>query len=187
MKHNHIFKFIVILILLVSGYGAEAQDHKSVSDTDYNYKNKRSINISQSICLGREIGFNGSLEYENPDWGKLILRPQLSSMRSQNDVFNGVLMDFGIGYGYPLLKKEKHNLFANIYMTYFVCGTVGLVDGPSVVIEFEYRYKMKYNYLIIAPYYRSAYINNVALVSEDKSDFSYGFRIGIAHNLELKH
>ena len=178
-------RYIAILFLIISCYCIKAQTDTTITKFACYSAATRSVSISGTICLGKEIGFNGSVEYENVDWGKLIIRPQLSSLRSQNDVFNGILLDLGVGYGYQALRANKQSLYTNIYLTYLVCGTKGLVDGPSVIVELEYKLKLKHNYLIIAPYFRGAKINNAYLSSENKSDFSYGFRIGIAHDFEL--
>ncbi len=164
----------VIFLLVCSSYNTQAQvGNNTTIDSVSNY-----INYSFSLHIGKEIGFTGGIEYENHKWGKIMFRPELSYIGTQKYLLHGAILDFAIGYGYPVLKKNSHTIFINGYVTWYYSGLLSWADGQSAIIELEYRKKGKKRCLVIAPFFR--YVATNQFISTYRAfDYSFGIRIGL--------
>jgi len=186
MKNLRIFNnkiLFVIIIFTVISYNLQAQINSSNNTKIDSVHN--SINLSMSIRIGKEIGFNAGIEYESSNWGKLIFRPELSYIGSQKYLLSGAILDFAIGYGYPVLKKKSHTLFINAYLTWYYSGLFTWADGQSAIIELEYRKKGKKRCFVIAPFFRYAATNQ--FISTYRAfDYSFGVRFGLLRQYSLK-
>ena len=184
-KLNSTKVMLLILVFYIVNYSAIAQANSdSANSVVVNKKISNFINLSTSLRLGKEIGFNAGFEYETSKWGKFIIRPELCYIGSQNYLLNGAILDFAIGYGYPVLKKNTHTLFINGYLTWYYSGLFTWADGQSAIIELEYRKKGKKRYYIIAPFFR--YVATNQFISTYRAfDYSFGVRIGILRHRAL--
>lgn len=190
IKIKHLLRlFIIGSIFIGSSYKLYSQ---SQIDSTKNVKiisnNQNAINLSASLGLGKEIGIIGSFEYESREWGKVMLRQELSYIGTQKYLLYGAILDLGIGYGYPVLRKNTHTLFINGYVTWYYSGLFSWADGQSAIIELEYRKKGKQRCLVIAPFFRYAATNQ--FISTYRAfDYSFGIRIGLAwqNTLNLKN
>jgi len=186
MKNTRMHRYrilFVTLLLIIGTNNLQAQSESSnivTKNKKYNF-----INTSLSLRIGKEIGFNVGIEYESHNWGKLILRPELSYIGSQKYLLNGFILDLAIGYGYPILKKNSHTLFINGYLTWYYSGLFTWADGQSAIIELEYRIKGKKRYYVIAPFFRYAATNQ--FISTFRAfDYSFGIRFGLLRQHALK-
>lgn len=185
-KSINIRIILLFLMLYIGHYCAIAQTNiDSTNSVVTNKKESNFINLSASLRLGKEIGFIGGIEYENYKWGKVMLRPELAYIGTQNYLLHGAILDIGFGYGYPIFKKEAHTLFLNGYLTWYYSGLFSWADGQSAIIELEYRKKRKKRCFVIAPYFRYAATNQ--FISTYRAfDYSFGIRIGFTWQYPLK-
>lgn len=146
--------------------------------------NKKSININPAIALGTEFGPSIRIEYENKDWGKLICDASAGIILGGGD---HLMLDLGVGYGYPLRYSEKNSIFLNGYLSFIQLGVpIGMHSyeaGPSALIEFEYRKTWNKFSINIAPGFR--YLHSF---SSHGGHFNHGsarVRLGVMYSFNL--
>lgn len=177
--------FLFLIFNIGHSYAIAQTNSDSSNHVVINTKKTNFLNLSTSLRIGKEIGFTGGLEYENQNWGKIMLRPELSYIGTQNYLLHGAILDLGIGYGYPVLRKNTNTLFINGYVTWYYSGLFSWANGQSAIIELEYRKKRKKRCLVIAPFFR--YVATNQFISTYRAfDYSFGIRIGLAWQYTLK-
>ncbi len=186
MKLKIILKTIALFFIFIT-YNASAQlmPDTLVEDNSNTNSCAKYVNISTSLRLGYENGLNGGIEYENSLWGKVMLRPTLGAIHTERDLINGILADLSIGYGYPIIHKNNHTLFTNVYFSFLFYGLKTFKYANSGIFELEYRRRKNRTSFIIAPFIRYSSIEySIHNTYDYTNDYSLGIRIGVAYSFE---
>ena len=132
----------------------------------------KSININPSFVIGNEQGFSGRIEYENSNWGKLIFNTDLGII---SNYVGGLIIDLGLGYGYPVIYSKSTAVFINGQLTFISNGiTETDKSGPTGLIEVEFRKSWKHISLDIAPNYRRSYLHDWI---DNKNEYYQKYRV----------
>lgn len=162
---NHIIPILTVLNLCI------APTHAQPNETRAN-----SFYFAPGLVLGSEIGLNGRIEFEKPNWGKLMYVSELAL----NDA---IVFDNALGYGYPLLYGPNKALYANGYLSYMLLGGLGVNwQGPTAMFEIEYRYRWQVCFIGLGAFYRQMFLFNDNIentLNRNKTHFapSFGVRV----------
>lgn len=119
--------FLIPLFLLASGVKASANQNES---------NQKKITINPALNIGVESGLSFRLEWENAEQRKLIFNTDVG-LFFQDDTY--IMLDLGLGYGYPLIYSNEHTLFANGFLTFIQqtmpIGMALFRYGPTAKLE----------------------------------------------------
>ncbi len=145
---------------------------------------QKSINIGAHLVGGSEIGPSFRTEYENSNWGKIIASGQYAIYHPLN---KNVMMDIGIGYGYPVLYLGNKSLFVNGLFTGALLTHPDNNDskfGASGLAEIEYRHRWSNFSFCVAHTTRLLHSSDYEI--EDKLiTFSWGIKVGIIYSLNF--
>lgn len=117
-----------------------------------NETHTNSFYLVPGIVFGTEIGVNGRVEYEKFGWGKIMYVSELA-------VSEAFVFDNALGYGYPLHFGPNKALYANGYLSYMLFGGFGVnLQGPTTMLELEYRYRWKFFCVGVGAFYRQMFL-----------------------------
>ncbi len=176
-------KYLLIGLLILSPsfilFGADKQPK-----IDSTFK---SINISPSIVVGSEIEISFRGEFENSERGKLLF----SGTAGLFNFDEYIMLDIGLGYGYPIKKSANYKIYLNGLCTYnYQAVPTGLPNerhGVTGLVELEFLKTWNKLSLSIAPFYRRSELKGITYFS-DKTFNGYnsvGVRIGMIYRFKL--
>lgn len=147
-----------------------------------------SINLKLGLKFGNEIGPTAKLEYENSNWGKIILHTEIADYKLRM-----LIIDIGLGYGYPVLRSKGNALYFNSHVTFSELGLLSTeYAGPSALFELEYRKTWSRVSLFISPYYRQQLLYDAQEYTYNRNlkhyllDYTMGINVGISFNFPIK-
>ena len=151
---------------------------------------RKSININPAFVIGNEQGLSGRIEYENNNWGKILFNSDLGFINTHK---GGFIIDFGLGYGYPIIYSKNSSIYINGIATYLSNGLdVTELEGPTAIIEMELRKSWNEFSICLTPFYRRLYLYDLKYYPDNKSVLSdlhkfncIGLRIGLTYNFSL--
>ncbi len=180
-----LFKIVLLLLVFIPCLAFGNNNDTLPKQDELKYS---SINIKFGLNLGNEIGPTFKVEYENRNWGKIILHSEIAVYMKST-----LLTDIGIGYGYPVLRSKSSALYFNSHITWTELGLDVLqYEGPSAMFELEFRKKWLNLTFLAAPFFRQQLLYDVEEYSYNHNlshnllEYTFGINLGFSCSFSLK-
>ena len=105
MKSNYLLTLTLFIFIPIGLFGINNDSINRIEKIQH-----KSININPAFVIGNEQGFSGRIEYENNNCGKIIFNSDLGYI---SNYVGGFIIDFGLGYGYPVIYSKSSSIFIN--------------------------------------------------------------------------